>query len=231
MKNELHDSFCSIFSEQWENGEEPVVGMIADTINQVLEHSKENMEQFFYRKLANLLLTATVDCYLAALLNAGGNNPDTFRFVNEIEAAHRVFEDYSTLREMFSKYEEDLTYGGLRGIPGSSKTPLEDALEPIAALQGVLQVGQFSQAEDHVKVLYERYPNDGLEIVRCAIVYRPEGSMRPTEKRAFERAATEYCQRLDAVKNTEMGLAPPSTAEAEETPAKKGAGFFSRFFG
>ena len=226
---ELSESFKAIFTEKWENGDDPVVAAIADTISQVLDHSKDHLDQFFYRKLANLLLSATVECYLSSFLQAGGNNREGYRFDNDVHAAIRVSEDYTSLKDMFTKYEEDLKYGGLRGNPGSTKTPLEDVIEPIAALQSVLQVGEFNFCEDAVKVLHEKYPGDGLEIVRCAITYRPEGSMRPAEKRAFERAAAEFCQRLDNVKNVEKGLAPPVSVQEEATPAKQG--FFSRVFG
>ena len=232
LNNELKPNFCAIFTEKWESGEEPVAEIIADTIYQVLELCKSNLEQFFYRKLANILLTSTIECYLGSILRVGDEVPD-FRFQNDLVVASRVLDDLNIFKELFSKYEEDLTYGGLRAKPGSDTNPLEDALEPIAALQQVLLSGQFAMAEDYVKILYERYPAEAYLIVRCAIQYRPDGSMRPAEKKAFERATVEYIQRLDAVKKIEMGLAPPPPLQSadDDKPAKKAGGFFSRIFG
>lgn len=229
IQNELQPCFQAIFSQEWEN-REPIAGEIVDTLDQVLELCKDKLEQFFYRKLANLLLTSTVDCYLAAILVVGGDDHDNFRFMDDLQTAYQVEQDFSMFKELFAKYEEDLTYGGLRGKPGSQKTPLEDALEPIAALQSVLQSGQFLSAEEAIRCLFERYPDDGLAIVRCAIVFRPDGSLRPQEKKSFDKAAIEFHQRLENVKKMELGIAPPPMEEIVEDKKPK-QGFFSNMFG
>lgn len=111
----------------------------------------------------------------------------------------------------------------------------QDCLEPIRALQSVLQAGQFQAAEDATRLLLERYPSDGLAIVRCAILFRPDGALRPYEKKAYEKSAIEFHRRLEAVKKMESGGPPPSVDGAEgdeqdKQPAPK-PGFFGRMFG
>ena len=234
LQSELQQCFLAIFSPEWERGE-PVAGVIVDTLDQVLEMCRDKLELFYYRKLTFILLSSSVELYLAAILRAGGDSHDTYRFTDDLATAYQVDADLNMIKEMFSKYEDDLTYGGLRAKPGSAKTPLDDSLEPIAALQAVLQAGQFLAAEEAIKILLEKYPDDGVAIVRCAIVFRPDGSLRPAEKKSFERAVLEYHDRLQAVKNADLGVAPQSHAtmalELDARMRKKNGGILTYFFG
>lgn len=131
--------------------------------------------------------------------SSAGQAPLNYRFKNELVAAAQVQSDLEVLSDFFYDYHKLIERYG----------KIEEQLEPLAHLAGVMRSPSFTGAEAQIRALFELYGPVGLKAAKTVVTVNP--SLAKQDKADYLKAV----QRLYDNKGAE-GFSAAATSMLEE---------------
>ena len=218
--------FCRLFVQDWESGE-PLSVIITATLTDYLKDIQIWLGEYFFCKFVRDLFTKVVNLYITSICR---RPPGTWKFRNELRAAHAILTDRDNFIQYFETLADELHRGGLRPLAANG-TPKQAVTEELSALHSfarIISTPHINTGEASLKELFTRLGIYGLKVAIALIYANPAWSKNEKTDhvdyvtKLFDKGGKSYSKSIQEIYSFVVDRNDDDSANKKADNTKKG---------
>jgi len=218
--------FCRLFVQEWESGE-PLSVIVVATLSDYLKDIQIWLGEYFFCKFVRDLFTKVVNLYITAICR---RPPGSWKFRNELRAAHAILADRDKFIEYFETLADVLHRGGLRPLAanGTAKSAVTEELSALHSFARIISTPHINACEAQLKELFTRLGIYGLKVAVALIQSSPAWSKNEKTDnvdyatKLFDKGGKSYSKTIQEIYSFVVDRSDDDTGNKKADNTKKG---------